>query len=86
MSFFRLTRPVLGMFNAERPIASPSGRCARVVPAGPGVDHPVLAIRVIGLDFPNPVGLAAGFDKNAEVIDAMLKQRLRLCRSGVADA
>ena len=25
-----------------------------------------------GLDFPNPIGLAAGFDKNAEVADAML--------------
>ncbi|HEX2591203.1 MAG TPA: quinone-dependent dihydroorotate dehydrogenase [Rhizomicrobium sp.] len=32
-----------------------------------------LAQRVFGLDFPNPVGLAAGFDKNAEVPDAMLR-------------
>ena len=32
----------------------------------------LLATRVAGLDFPNPVGLAAGFDKNAEVPDAML--------------
>ncbi len=29
---------------------------------------------LFGLDFPNPVGLAAGFDKNAEVPDAMLAQ------------
>ena len=28
--------------------------------------------RVAGIDFPSPVGLAAGFDKNAEVADAML--------------
>ena len=28
--------------------------------------------RLWGLDFANPVGLAAGFDKNAEVADAML--------------
>jgi dihydroorotate dehydrogenase len=28
--------------------------------------------RVLGLDFPNPVGLAAGFDKNGEVPDAVL--------------
>ena len=27
-------------------------------------------VRVIGIDFPNPVGLAAGLDKNAECIDA----------------
>ncbi len=33
---------------------------------------PSLATRVAGLDFPSPIGLAAGFDKNAEVPDAML--------------
>lgn len=27
------------------------------------LDHPALATRVWGIDFPNPVGLAAGFDK-----------------------
>jgi dihydroorotate dehydrogenase len=31
-----------------------------------GKDQPSLAGRLWGLDFPNPVGLAAGFDKNAE--------------------
>ncbi len=31
-----------------------------------------LAINVAGLDFPNPVGIAAGFDKDAEVPDALL--------------
>jgi dihydroorotate dehydrogenase len=31
-----------------------------------------LAIEVAGLRFPSPVGLAAGFDKDAEVPDAML--------------
>ncbi len=33
---------------------------------------PSLAMRAFGLDFPNPVGIAAGFDKNAEVPDALL--------------
>ena len=33
-----------------------------------------LAIRVAGLDFASPIGLAAGFDKNAEVPDAMLRR------------
>lgn len=37
-----------------------------------GDDDPVLATRVFGLDFANPVGLAAGFDKDAEVVDALL--------------
>jgi dihydroorotate dehydrogenase len=39
-------------------------------------DDPILAARVFGLDFPNPVGLAAGFDKDAEVLDAMLARGL----------
>ena len=33
---------------------------------------PALAIEVAGLSFPSPVGLAAGFDKDGEVPDAML--------------
>ena len=37
-----------------------------------GGEDPVLATRLWGLDFPNPVGLAAGFDKHAEVPDALL--------------
>jgi dihydroorotate dehydrogenase len=37
-----------------------------------GADDPILATRLWGLDFPNPVGLAAGFDKHAEAPDALL--------------
>ena len=36
-------------------------------------DDPRLAVRVFGLNFPNPVGMAAGFDKNAEVPGALLR-------------
>jgi dihydroorotate dehydrogenase len=36
-------------------------------------DDPILAVRLWGRDFPNPVGLAAGFDKDARVPDAMLR-------------
>ena len=36
-------------------------------------DDPALAVRALGLAFPNPVGLAAGFDKNAQVPDAMAR-------------
>ena len=35
------------------------------------IDDPILSQHLLGLDFPNPVGLAAGFDKNAEVIKSM---------------
>jgi len=43
-----------------------------LAPRSQEADDPILAARVWGLDFPNPVGLAAGFDKNALVPDAML--------------
>ena len=36
-------------------------------------DDPRLGIKVLGLDFPNPVGVAAGFDKNARAFRTMLK-------------
>jgi dihydroorotate dehydrogenase len=36
-------------------------------------DDPRLAVRAFGLNFPNPVGLAAGFDKHGEVPDALFK-------------
>jgi dihydroorotate dehydrogenase len=44
------------------------------LPTPARIDAPELRTRVWGLDFPNPVGLAAGFDKDAEVPDAMLAQ------------
>ena len=41
-------------------------------PRDGGPDDPILAVTLAGLALPNCVGLAAGFDKNAEVPDAML--------------
>jgi len=35
----------------------------------PGKTLPGTPVKAMGLEFPNPVGLAAGFDKNAEYID-----------------
>ncbi len=42
------------------------GMLRHVVPA-----VPPMPVRVMGLDFPNPIGLAAGLDKNAEHVDAL---------------
>ena len=39
--------------------------------SGPEPDPPILGQNLWGLDFPNPVGLAAGYDKDARVPDAM---------------
>jgi dihydroorotate dehydrogenase len=44
-----------------------------LVPAPAGASEPLLRTTLWGRDFPNPIGLAAGFDKNAAVPDAMLR-------------
>lgn len=36
-------------------------------------DSPVLATEVFGLKFKNPIGMAAGFDKNARAVDGLFK-------------
>jgi dihydroorotate dehydrogenase len=49
-----------------------TGAAGRFLPP-PQADDARLAVTALGLHFPNPVGLAAGFDKNAAVPDAMAK-------------
>ena len=53
-----------------------------LVPRNGGIDAPSLAVRVWERTLPNPVGLAAGFDKNAEVPDAMLGHGFGLVEIG----
>ncbi len=66
-------RPALRFVSAERghQLAIAALK-AGVVPADRSPDDPILATRVFDLGFPNPVGLAAGFDKDAEVIEECL--------------
>lgn len=40
--------------------------------ARPPADPPVLATRLLGRSFANPLGLAAGFDKNARAVNGLL--------------
>jgi dihydroorotate dehydrogenase len=42
-------------------------------PARPRDDDSKLAVRAFGLNFYNPIGMAAGFDKHGEVTDAVLR-------------
>ena len=42
------------------------------IPLFPSKDDEILKTTVLGKEFLNPIGLAAGFDKNAEVYDKML--------------
>jgi dihydroorotate dehydrogenase len=51
-------------------------------PAQRRPDDPVLRIHALGLDFPNPLGLAAGFDKNAEAWRAALHMGFGFVEAG----
>lgn len=45
-------------------------------------DLPRLRLRLAGLDLPHPVGLAAGFDKNAQAHAALLRQGFAFVEAG----
>ena len=53
-----------------------------LVPRRRESDDPSLAVRLWDLDFPNPVGLAAGFDKGAVALDALLAQGFGFVEAG----
>jgi dihydroorotate dehydrogenase len=71
--FERLVRPLLHALDPE----DAHGLTLRILkfapPLGAVRDDTRLAVRAFGLNFPNPVGMAAGFDKNAEVPDVLLR-------------
>ena len=70
---FPLVRPLLHRLDAER-AHDLTIRGLQLLPAGgPRGDDPCLAVDILGRRFPNPVGLAAGFDKGARVPDALLR-------------
>ncbi len=73
--FKTFAAPLLYRFSPETAhgMAIQALSVSRAVPFPPPVRSPVLESTVWGLRFPNPVGLAAGFDKNAEVPDALLR-------------
>ena len=69
MSFYGFVKPLLYRFAPECAhalvlLALRSG----LVSGGAVVQSPLLRTSVWGMDFPNPLGLAAGFDKDAQVI------------------
>jgi dihydroorotate dehydrogenase len=74
-SLFETVRPLLHAFDPETAHRLTIAGLRTGLLPGPGpLAATGLQQRLFGLDFANPVGLAAGFDKNAEVPDAMLKQ------------
>jgi dihydroorotate dehydrogenase len=72
MALYPILRPLAFALDAER-AHDLTIRALRLVPGGERAKaDPLLKVQVAGLDFPNPVGLAAGFDKNAQVHAQML--------------
>jgi len=71
--FDRLARPLLRALDPEiaHGLALYALKLAPIPGAAP--DDEKLRMQAFGLTFPNPVGLAAGFDKNAEVTDALFR-------------
>jgi dihydroorotate dehydrogenase len=68
---YRLLRPALFMLDAERAHRLALAALKLAGSAAPPEPGPV-AVDAAGLDFPNPLGIAAGFDKDGEVPDALL--------------
>jgi dihydroorotate dehydrogenase len=78
---FKLARPALLYLDPERAhrvsiwalrLGLVTGLGSRLGRRVRELDDPILATKVWGLAFPNPIGLAAGYDKDAEVCDAAL--------------
>ena len=72
---YRLVLPILRRFDTERAHrfaiwGLKSGLAAKFY--APTAAEPILATTVWGRAFANPLGLAAGFDKNAEISDEAL--------------
>ena len=73
--YYAVAGPLLRLLDAETAHRLALGALKRgVVPRPAPFEDPRLRIRLWGMDFANPVGLAAGFDKDAEAVDALLGQ------------
>ena len=77
---YQVIRSILFRFDAEKVHYFVVGLLKTIVKFPPSkwlfrsvyhVKHPALERRFIGLKFPNPVGLAAGFDKNAKYFNEL---------------
>ncbi len=72
MALYPFLRPLVFALDAERAHRATIG-ALKLLPPGEPKRDPKLVTTVAGLGFPNPVGLAAGFDKDAEVFGQILR-------------
>ena len=69
---FELAPPLLSLLSPEQAHEATLKSLELGLYPRPAPDHPSLASRFSGLALPNPIGIAAGFDKDACVPDAVL--------------
>lgn len=69
---YRLLRPLIFALDAETAHRATIGALSLSPPLPPPAFPNSLMSKVAGIDFPSPVGLAAGFDKDAQVPAQML--------------
>ncbi|MEZ0311358.1 MAG: quinone-dependent dihydroorotate dehydrogenase [Myxococcota bacterium] len=75
LDYYRLVWPLLRQLDSERAHGlAITALKNHLVPIPEPFGDERLVTQVWGLTFVNPIGLAAGFDKNAEVIDPVLQQ------------
>jgi dihydroorotate dehydrogenase len=72
-AFDAFSLPLLRWFDPEDAHRMAIQGLRLLPPVKPRSDDHKLAVRAFGLNFPNPIGMAAGFDKSAEVPDALLR-------------
>lgn len=72
-AFDNFSLPLLRWFDPEDAHRMAMQGLRLLPPIRQRADDPKLAVRAFGLNFPNPIGMAPGFDKNAEVPDALLQ-------------
>lgn len=72
MRIYALVRPFAFALDAETAHRLTVKTLRLMPPRRPPDFHASLKMRVAGIDFPTPVGLAAGFDKDAEIPEQML--------------
>jgi dihydroorotate dehydrogenase len=72
-AFDAFSLPLLRWFDPEDAHRLAIQGLRLLPPMRPRPDDAKLAVRAFGLNFPNPIGMAAGFDKSAEAPDALLR-------------
>ncbi len=72
ISMYKFAKPFLHLLDAEDAHQATIALLKFLPRLKPPQDNPNLSVQTFGLSFPNPIGLAAGFDKDAEVFEAML--------------